>query len=50
MYAAGQDDAGAGDGGGADDAGGGSAGASQDDQVVDADFEEVDDDRRDKSA
>jgi len=50
MYAAGQDDAGAGDGGGAGDGDGGSAGASQDDQVVDADFEEVDDDRRDKTA
>jgi molecular chaperone DnaK len=47
LYAAGQAEAGeaAGDGDG-----GGTSGESQDDQVVDADFEEVDDDRRDKTA
>jgi molecular chaperone DnaK len=53
MYAAAQADAGAADGEGSGDAGGGgggSSGASRDDQVVDADFEEVDDDRRDKTA
>jgi len=52
LYAAGQAEAGAADGAGGDggDDGGGTSGASQDDQVVDADFEEVDDDRRDKTA
>ncbi len=50
MYAAGSDEGDAGPGAGegpAEDVGGGS---SEDDKVVDADFEEVDDDRKDKTA
>jgi molecular chaperone DnaK len=46
LYAAGQAEAGE----AAGDGDGGTSGESQDDQVVDADFEEVDDDRRDKTA
>jgi len=49
MYAAGPEEgeaAAAGDGMDGD----GTAGASEDDKVVDADFEEVDDDRKDKTA
>jgi len=50
MYAASQAEAGAAAGDDGDGNGGGASGASPDDQVVDADFEEVDDDRRDKTA
>ncbi len=50
MYAASQADDGAGAGAASGDGGAETSAGSEDDQVVDADFEEVDDDRRDKRA
>ena len=51
MYKAQQEAEAAGEGAAGDDAGGGAEGAGSDDPtVVDADFEEVDDDRKDKTA
>ncbi|MEX0921451.1 MAG: molecular chaperone DnaK [Rhodovibrionaceae bacterium] len=51
LYQAGQDSAGGPEGGAGGDAGGSSDGGAQQEDVVDADFEEVDDnDKRDKSA
>jgi molecular chaperone DnaK len=52
MYQSGGDgaQAEAGPGNGADAAGGGAEPSGEDDKVVDADFEEVDDDKKGKSA